>query len=64
MVLVVKTLPADAGDARDLGLITGLGRSPWHRKEQSTSVFLPGEVHRQRSLVDCGPWESQRVGCD
>ena len=25
---MVKNLPADAGDARDVGLIPGLGRSP------------------------------------
>ena len=28
MVLVVKNLPANAGDARDVGLIPGSGRSP------------------------------------
>ena len=28
MVLVVKNPPANAGDARDAGLIPGLGRSP------------------------------------
>ena len=28
MVLVVKNLPANAGDIRDLGSIPGLGRSP------------------------------------
>ena len=28
MVLVVKNLPANAGDVRDVGLIPGLGRSP------------------------------------
>ena len=28
MVLVVKNLPVNAGDARDTGLITGSGRSP------------------------------------
>ena len=27
-MLVVKNLPANAGDERDLGLIPGLGRSP------------------------------------
>ena len=26
--LVVKNLPANAGDVRDVGLITGWGRSP------------------------------------
>ena len=28
MVLVVKTPPANAGGIRDVGLISGLGRSP------------------------------------
>ena len=28
MALVVKSLSADAGDVRDVGLILGLGRSP------------------------------------
>ena len=28
MVLVLKNLSANAGDARDLGLIPGLGRGP------------------------------------
>ena len=28
VVLVVKNLPANAGDTRDVGLILGLGRSP------------------------------------
>ena len=28
MVLVVKNLPANAGDIRHVGLIPGLGRSP------------------------------------
>ena len=28
MVLVVKNLPANAGDIRDVGFISGLGRSP------------------------------------
>ena len=27
MVLLIKSLPANAGDARDMGLIPGLGRS-------------------------------------
>ena len=27
----------------DLGLIPGLGRSPWRRAWQPTPVFLPGE---------------------
>ena len=29
---------------------------PWRRTWHPTPVFLPGESHRQRSLVDCSPW--------
>ena len=29
---------------------------PWRRKWQPTPVFLPGESHGQRSLVDYSPW--------
>ena len=43
MVLVVKNLPAKAGDVRDLGLIPRLGRSPGGRVWQPSPVFLPGE---------------------
>ena len=28
---------------------------PWEREEQTTAVFLPGEFHGQRSLVDYSP---------
>ena len=28
-----------------------VGKIPWSRKWQPTPVFLPGEFHRQRSLV-------------
>ena len=28
---------------------------PWRKKWQPTPVFLPGESHRQRSLVGYGP---------
>ena len=29
---------------------------PWSEKWQPTPVFLPGESHGQRSLVDCNTW--------
>ena len=32
------------------------GEDPLGRKCQATPVFLPGEVHGQRSLVDYNPW--------
>ena len=37
---------------------------PWRRKRLLAPVFLPGKSHGQRSLVDYGPWGSQRVGHD
>ena len=55
VILLVKNLPTNAGNVRDTGLIPGSGRFPWRRKWQPTPVFLPGESHGQRSLVDYGP---------
>ena len=34
---------------------------PWKRKWETTLVFLPGEFHGQRSLVEYSPW-GHRVG--
>ena len=33
-----------------------VGKIPWRREWQSTPVFLSGESHGQRSLVDYNPW--------
>ena len=38
-MLVVKNLPANAGDVRDSGSIPELGRSPGGRARQRTPVF-------------------------
>ena len=46
-----KESPANAGDARDMGSIPGLGRSPGGGHGSPTPVFLPGESHGQRSLA-------------
>ena len=53
---VVKNLPANAGDARNVGLIPGLGRFSCSRKWQPLPVFLPGKSHGQRSLEGYSPW--------
>ena len=46
MALVVKNLPASAGDIRDAGSIPGSGISPGVGDgKQPTPVFLPGESH-------------------
>ena len=49
---VVKNLPANAGDARDLGSVSGLGRSPG----VGNGNPLPGKFHGQRSLTGYSPW--------
>ena len=51
-MLVVKNLPADAADARDLGLIPGLGKSL--EKEMTTHSWK--KSHWQRSLAGYSPW--------
>ena len=51
MALVVKNLPANAGDVRDWGFDPWVGKMPWRRKWKPTSVFLPGESQGQRSLA-------------
>ena len=52
----VKNLPVNAGDARDVGSIPGLGRFPLRRTRQPTAVFLPGESHGQKSLSGYSPY--------
>ena len=37
-------------------LDSGVGKIPGRRKWQPTPIFLPGELHGQRSLVGCRPW--------
>ena len=50
MALVVKNLPANAGDSGDVGLIPG-SRNPLKGGLVPTPVFLPGESYGQRSLA-------------
>ena len=49
----VKNPPANAGDARDVGSISGSGR--FTGVENGTVVFL-GKSHGLRSLVGHSPW--------
>ena len=55
MVLRSKEFACSIGEAGEVGLIPCVGKIPWRRKWQSTSVFLPGESHGQRSLVGYSP---------
>ena len=53
----VKSLPAMLET-----WVQSLGQEdPLGKKWQPTPVFLPGEFHRQRSLVGYSPWGSQRA---
>ena len=47
VALVVKNPPANPGDVTD----AWVRKIPWRRACQLTLVFLPGEVHGQRSLA-------------
>ena len=51
--LVVKNLPANAGDS---GSVPGVGKIIWRRKWQSTLVLLPGKFHGQRNLAHRVVW--------
>ena len=50
VALVVKNLPANAGDIRDMGSIPGLGRSPGEANGNSLQCSCLENTHRQRSL--------------
>ena len=45
-----------ACNSGDPGFNPWVGKIPWRRKWQLTSVFMPGESHRQTSLVGNSPW--------
>ena len=53
VALVVKNLPANTGDTRDLDSIPGSGRSLG--EGNGTPVFLPRKSHVQRRLVGHSP---------
>ena len=52
----VKNLPVMQGRCRKRGFDTWVGKIPWRRAWQPTLLFLLGESHGQRSLVDSSPW--------
>ena len=55
MVLVVKNLPASAGDIRDAGSVPQSGRSPEGGHGNPSQYTHFGESHEQRSLVGYSP---------
>ena len=62
--IVVKNLPASAEDIRDMGLITGWGRSPGRGNGNPLQYSYVENPHGQRSLVGLQSIVLQRVGHD
>ena len=58
-----KKPAAKAQGARDVSSTLG-GKDPLEEDKGPTPAFLPGESHRQRSLVGYSPGGSQRVRHD
>ena len=54
VALVIKNLPAKAGDIREAVLIH------WRRARQPIPVFLPGESHGQRNLEGYSPKDHKK----
>ena len=50
VALVVKNQPVNAGDVRDVGLISGLGKSPGGGHGNPLQYSCLEESHGQRSL--------------
>ena len=62
-VLVVKNLPANAGDIRGVDLIPGSGRSPGEVNGNPLQYSCLENPRGQRSMVGYSPW-GHRVGDD
>ena len=58
---MVKNLPANAGDTREVGSIPGSGRSPRGGNGNPLPVFLLGKFCGQKSLVGYSPWGCKSV---
>ena len=56
VALVVKNLPANAGDTRGVGSIPGLGRSPGGRHDNPFQYSCLENPQRQRGLAGYSPW--------
>ena len=50
-----------ASNAEDLDFDPWIGKISWRKEWQPTPVFLPGELHGQRSLVGYSLWGHKRV---
>ena len=53
----IKNLPA----VQETGFDPCVRKIPWRRKWKPTSIFLPRELHGQRSLVGYSPWDCNKL---
>ena len=58
VALVVKNLPANAGDMR-LGFDPLVGKIPWRRKWQSTPVILAWRIPWTEEPGSYSPWDCE-----
>ena len=61
VALMVKSLPASAGDLKSLRLDPWVWKFPWRRKWQPTPVSLPGKFHGQRNMAGYSPQCSKEL---
>ena len=61
MVLVVKNLPANAGDLRGVGLIPGSGRFPGGGHDNPLQYSSLENPHGQRSLAGYDPYGGKEL---
>ena len=61
---MVKNLPENTGDARDLGAIPGSGRFPGGGNGRPLQHPCPENPIGQRSLVGYSPWGHKRIEHD
>ena len=57
--LAGKNPPPNTGrhaGRRRCGFDPWVRKIPWRRKWQPTPIFLPGESHEQRRVMDYSPW--------
>ena len=59
--MVVKTLAANAGDARDMGSIPGLGISPGGGNDNPLQYSWLENPHGQRILVGYSPLDHKEL---
>ena len=61
VVVVVKDLPASAGDVRDAGSIPGSGRSPGGGHGNPLQYSCLENPHGQKSLVGYNSWDRKEL---